>query len=146
MRFYRLTSDKTHEEIEEILSSLSPVEFEYLHLVYKSFDCIEYNDKFNYCGMYAILDDKLKATLEKIYSDLSIKYKFEDLTKQVLWGDHIETNFTDYIGDPIADIISMFIETYYLEWITVDIILDKINERGMSSLTSEDFRVLDNFT
>ena len=146
MRFYRLTSDKTHEEIEEILSSLSPVEFEYLHLVYKSFDCIEYNDKFNYCGMYAILDDKLKATLEKIYSDLSIKYKFEDLTKEALWSDHIETNFTDYIGDPISDIISMFIETYYLEWITVDIILDKISERGMNSLTSEDFRVLDNFT
>jgi hypothetical protein len=146
MRFYRLTSDKTHDEIEEILSNLSVVEFEYIHLIYKSFDCIEYNDQHGYCGMYAILDDKIKSTLEKMYSNLSIKYKFEDLTKSALWGDFIETKYTDYIGDYIPDLISIFIESYYHEHITVDIILDKINERGINSLTSDDFNILDGFT
>lgn len=146
MKFYRLVSDKTHEELDELLAEATQTEFDYILLIYSSFDHIEWNDQYGYCCMYAILDEDLKSKLEKIYENYNIKFKFDDLTKEVLWGDFIETNYTDYSGDLIPDLISYFIEEYYTNYITVDIILDKINARGMHSLSQHDLKVLDGFT
>lgn len=146
MGFYRLISDKTQEEIDELLSEMSPSEFEYINMIYKSFEHIEWADSFGFCGMYAILDDELKSKVQKIYDSNDIHYKFEDLISEVLWGEFIETNYMGYVGDNISDVISYLIEEYYNENITVDIILDKINERGIHTLSSSDLKVLDGFT
>jgi hypothetical protein len=146
MKFYRVYTDHNEEEIEKSIDLISEFEFEKVRLIYRRNEFIEFIDEIGNVGMFIIIDDWDKEELAKLFRKCKLSFKFVDLTKEVLMGDFINTNLYDKFGDSLSEVISFYIEDFYDDFITTDIILDKINERGMNSLTPRDLKVLDNFT
>ena len=87
--------------------------------------------------MFCVVDDNIMDKLKDNYNSLSISFKFEDITKDVLLCNKIRTNFLEY-GVDVSDSINDLINSFYLDNITIDDILDKISVKGIKSINDVD--------
>lgn len=62
----------------------------------------------------------------------------EDLSKDVLFDNKIKTDFVSKTGDSIEEDIKDLIMSYKLQVTNCDVVLDKIIEKGIDSLTDFD--------
>lgn len=73
----------------------------------------------------------------RMFDSVDIEFEWIDITDNVLLGEKI---FTDLLsdGNSVKDELEKLLLKFYNENITTDIILDKINSKGMKSLSEED--------
>ena len=130
-----------YNKVYEITSLLGPVEEHHLLLkcdintqreifsFYKSLTIGEVNEMVSIC----IMNDTELSTFNKFVDLTGIKYNIKDITVDVVLG-----NFTtdDYITNAI---INPFLE----DNLTIDIILDKINIKGVIGLSEVDKKILE---
>ena len=77
--------------------------------------------------------------------DLSIDFfSIEDLTNKVLLCESIHTSYLDDDGINIKEDVDKLINDFYIDNITVDFILDKINIKGVESINEIDKGILEN--
>jgi 16S rRNA U1498 N3-methylase RsmE len=88
--------------------------------------------------VYAILDDKTIETLVSKYIKLGISFKYEDVSRYVLFGNVPEVD-EELSQNELNDMIHYFVG----ENLDIDIVLDKINELGISQLTEVDKKILE---
>ena len=82
---------------------------------------------------------KFKNLIERYYFRFNnFKLEFEILNKKILYTQY---NIKEY-GFASTEIYKLFIR-YYKDYIDTDIILDKINELGINSLTENDKSILE---
>ena len=72
-----------------------------------------------------------------------INHDFFDLTKNVFYDNKFPINFKNQYGLTVKSKVSKLIEKFKIEFTTSDIILDKILEKGIDSLTDFDKSVLE---
>ena len=144
MRLINITTNHTNEDIDDILYSLSDSEIHKIKVIYDKIRFVEYvKDNFN-C-MFCIVNDYDIDDLSKLYDTLSVKVKMEDITKKVILGDNINTSYRSERGFNVSREINNLIEEFYKENVTVDDILDKINLKGIKSITNIDKLILKEF-
>lgn len=144
MRLINITTNHTNEDIDDILYSLSDSEIHKIKVIYDKIRFVEYvKDNFN-C-MFCIVNDYDIDDLSKLYDTLSVKVKMEDITKKVILGDDINTSYRSERGFNVSREINNLIEDFYKENVTVDDILDKINLKGIKSITNIDKLILKEF-
>jgi hypothetical protein len=144
MKLINITTNHTNEDIDDILYSLSESEIHKIKVIYDKIRFVEYvKDNFN-C-MFCIVSDYDMDDLSKLYDTLSVKVKMEDITKKVILGDNINTSYRSERGFNVSREINNLIEEFYKENVTVDDILDKINLKGIKSITNIDKLILKEF-
>jgi len=141
MRLINITTNHTNEDIDDILYTLSESEIHKIKIIYDKIRFVEYvKDNFN-C-MFCIVNDYDIDDLSKLYDTLSVKFKMEDLTKKVILGDDINTSYLSERGFDVSKEINNLIKDFYKENATADDILDKINLKGIKSITKIDKLIL----
>lgn len=141
MRLINITTRHTNEDIDDILYTLSESEIHKIKIIYDKIRFVEYvKDNFN-C-MFCIVNDYDIDDLSKLYDTLSVKFKMEDLTKKVILGDDINTSYLSERGFDVSKEINNLIKDFYKENVTADDILDKINLKGIKSITKIDKLIL----
>lgn len=142
MRFYNIKSDKTQDEIDIKIMKMSLSELRYIEEIYDQFDCVEYSDITGFECMFAILDDHLLKKVSSIYDNFGIQYKIIDISNDIFMGNKVKTRFKNQFGKNVSDDILDIITKFKEDWTTTDIVLDKILEKGIESLTEFDYSVL----
>jgi hypothetical protein len=141
MRLINITTRHTNEDIDDILYTLSESEIHKIKIIYDKIRFVEYvKDNFN-C-MFCIVNDYDVEDLSKLYDTLSVKFKMEDLTKKVILCDDINTSYLSERGFDVSKEINNLIKDFYKENVTADDILDKINLKGIKSITKVDKLIL----
>ena len=142
MRFYNLITESTQDDLDRILMKMSMPEIEYIEKLYKNFKSVEYTDKTGMECMYIITDDNVKEKLEKLYNSHNIKFKMIDITHDIFFDNSIKTNYKNQYQKNVRIDIFNLAKKYKEDWTTSDIVLDKILEKGINSLTDFDYSVL----
>jgi hypothetical protein len=137
MKLIKIITTHTQEEIDEILVNMSKYHIKILSNLYSTFNYVEFINEYNFVSMFCVVDDNIIDKLKVNYNSLSISFKFEDITKDVLLCNKIRTNFLEY-GIDVSDSINDLINSFYLDNITIDDILDKISAKGIKSINDVD--------
>lgn len=139
MRFIKIVTKHTKEEIDSIFSNFTDISKQLMEEFYSTFRYNNFIDADGLVNMYAIIDSKGIEKLLKVYTDNYISFSYTDLTKQVLYG---QVKSEGFIYDSF---VNDFIDSFINENLSVDIILDKISELGKDSLSQKDLKILQNF-
>ena len=142
MKLIKITTKHKQDEIDDIVNSLNKYHIEILENLYSKFNYVEFLNENNFVSMFCVVDDKTMDKLRDSYINLSIRFKFEDLTKDVLLCNKIKTDFLEH-GTDVSDMINDLINSFYLDNITVDDILDKISVKGIKSINDVDKLLLE---
>ncbi len=143
MKFINVKTKSTQSEIDEILYSMSIDEAREIEKLYSMFEFVEYTSKKGFECMFCIVDDSELKKLSNTYRKFDIKHEFIDLTKDVFFDNKFPINYKNQYGLLVKSKISDLIDRYKSDFITPDIILDKILEKGIDSLTVFDKSILE---
>ena len=88
-----------------------------------------------YCIANDIDIDCFKYLIENLDSKIT---EVEDLSKDVLFDNDIKTDFVSKTGDSLEKDIKDLIMSFKLQATDCDVVLDKIIEKGIDSLTDFD--------
>jgi hypothetical protein len=138
MKLIKFSSKHNSNELNDIFNKLSPIEVEYIKNLYSKFEYFEFNDVDDNVCMFASIHPNYISDLLESYVKLSINFKYEDITKDVLYS---KLDVKIFESDDLKNMIDSFIK----ENLDVDTVLDKINEFGRDSLLEIDMLVLANF-
>ena len=141
MRLINVTTNHTNDDIDDLLYSLSEIEIHKIKTIYDKIRFVEYVDN-NFNCMFCIVSDYDIDDLSNLYKNLSVKFKMEDLTKNVLLGEDIKISYLSERGFDVSIDIDNLIKEFYKENATADDILDKINIKGIKSITKVDKLIL----
>lgn len=142
MKLIKVTTIHTQDEIDYILGNINKHHIEILERLYSTFNYVEFLNEDNFVSMFCIVDDTTMNKLRDNYNSLSIIFKFEDLTKDVLLCNKIKIDFLEYSVD-VSDFIEDLVNSFYLDNVTVDDILDKISIKGIKSINDVDKIILE---
>ena len=138
MKFIKITTRHTREELDKVVDGLDKVYKKILIDLYSEFNHLEYNTKDGFVAMYASIDDRKLVKLFECFTKNSLDFSYEDITKNVLFGnipridqEHEEPNLKCLIDEFVADNLD------------TNTVLDKISEMGFNSLTEQDLKVLE---
>lgn len=138
MKFISIITAHTKDFLQEIVKGLDIESIERQKVIYQKFEHIEHTLENGCVGMFAIIDD---ITLEKLlaeYNNCNIIFEITDITKDVLFGLNPNTCDIDKQGT-----LLFMTRRFVRENITLDIVLDKIKEKGVESLTLTDKKILE---
>jgi hypothetical protein len=132
MEIVRINAFNDISEMKSIQSNLTEIEYDILRNFHDTFHF--YEESHNV--MYAIIDSPKLDRLKTFYNNYSINYEITNITKDVLYGLTKLDGSSDF-KDGVYDFIK--------DCLTVDIILDKISELGIDTLTDYDKGILENY-
>jgi hypothetical protein len=142
MKFYKVTTPHTQNDINDVIMSMSSTETEYIVSLYSQISMVEYTDENGYECMFAILDDFLIDKVDNLYKKYSIKFSIVDLSKDVIFDNSFNIKYKNHYGKSTQKEIQKLIKEFKLNWVTKDDILDKILEKGINSLSKIDLQIL----
>lgn len=145
MKFINVKTKSTQIEIDEILFNMSTTDVKRVESLYSNFDFVEYTDENGKECMFCIIDDFYLSKLADCYNSFSIKYKFIDLTEDVFFDKPFRITYKNQFGKSVVKKVISLISDFKYNFTDVDIVLDKINEMGIDSLTEFDKTILQRF-
>lgn len=135
MKFIKITTRHTSLELNDIFNKLTPTEAESIRDLYKNFSYFEFIDENDNVCMFSSIHTNYISDLLESYVKSSINFKYEDLTKDVLFS---KLDVSTFNSDDLSKMVNKFIK----ENLDTDTVLDKINEFGYNSLLEIDMLVL----
>jgi hypothetical protein len=145
MKFLNIKTKLYQIDIDEITFNMSMNDAELLNHIYSNFDYVEYTDSDEFECMFCSIDDYYLSKILDIYNKFEINYEVIDLTKEVFFDISFPIIYENqYKIDVTRDIINLISE-FKFNYTDVDVVLDKINEMGIKSLTDFDKSVLEKF-
>jgi hypothetical protein len=134
MNFYKFNILIDKEKFDYLNSSLTSEESNNLDKI-KAENLDHWKSDKELVSYFLISDEDIEYIKEIFYSR-EIRFKYKNITESVLNGD---LNFDDKYFDKIK-------KDYIDNNLTIDIILDKINKKGINSLNDFDKRILQSFS
>lgn len=138
VKFIKITTTHTEEALNAKLAALKPVEVDNVSKLYAKFNHIEFSDANDCKCMFAVIHENYIADLLEAYVTLSINFIYEDLTKDVLYGNFDINKFG------WSELLKPMVESFIDSNLDVDTVLDKISALGKESLNEKDMLVLTN--
>jgi len=148
-KVYRLDSDYTTDEINEIISNIPKDTKEILVKFADALDliaeiCIKEDGTYGVnegkeimiVVLYEWEKERMIELTNLVYDNS--RYTIKDISEEVLFGKHSEK---DYPG--VEEKVKEIFDTYLDMYLDHDLVLDKINMYGMPSLSERDKKVLE---
>lgn len=136
MKAIKLITKHTEAQIRTLFGNTNLLEVEELGKVYKKFEFAQFINKEGNVCMFAFIHENYIPDLINLYIKLSLKFTYEDVTKDVLYGS---INTSEYVSEALDPLIREFIESN----LDMNTVLDKIGEMGIGSLTDVDKLILE---
>ena|ERR1035437_755040 len=136
MKFIKLTTYNTEEEIDNIISEFDSMALSFMTKIYEMQKHISFDTEENITVMYAEMEDTQVNEFLSIHVKYGVKFSYEDITKSILFGNVPVINEEKI--EELKALINLFIE----ENLNSDIVLDKINEMGVEFISEQDKKVL----
>lgn len=149
MKFVKVTF-KSEEIFNKFVASLSETDEKWLKhtlaLTVEEFIEIETGTP----GFFVVVPTDILKKLYKFFVDYGVVFTTEDLTTKALSGESINVNGLDFPKDfereeSLGDLntrVNDLARRLYADNATVDIVLDKLNNKGYSSLNDIDKAIL----
>ena len=137
MKFLKITTGKSLDSSEK---SLSPTDIEVIETFFGKFD----NQTFEVDGIMGSFISIHENDIPKLCGLLTRyfnKFKYEDITKQVLYG---RFDMTPYNVEGETNLFDYTMSSFITSNLDIDTVLNKIIQFGMDSLSSVDTKVLNN--
>lgn len=133
IEFIKITDEKFEEEVQEemlnLFKSIMDPDECVLSVIFGDNDSI-----------FTFLDsDKVNKILE-LSINLGILKTYRDISDDILKGNYIDDNFKKTFSNSVF--YKNVMVSYIKKNLTTDIVLDKINENGIDSLSLIDFKTL----
>jgi len=142
MKFYKIETNHTQVEIDKIIFKITLSESEEIDKIFKNLKVVEFTDERRKESLFAVLSESDLKKIGNLYSKYDINYTVKDLTKEVLFDIPFNTRYKDSYMRNASLKIKNLIKYYKKNWTTSDVVLDKILELGIDSLTDFDYSVL----
>lgn len=165
MKFLKLKSNLTQDQITDIMDSFTQKESRDIRFLYMFMPHVNFIDSDGTISMFIVVDEydfmkedgsfdmgDMKSSFDKltdIYKEKGINFSVENLTKDVLLSKEIKSDYKTIYGDigvtSIQDEVLEMVDKFYKENVTVDDILDKMNEsgKGIKVVSEFDKSILD---
>jgi hypothetical protein len=146
MKLIKVEVKKTFDEFKDLLSDLresSNSQFDMLDGLIDNIKNVGFIDDDNMISFFCTSSDYNLKRLSVLFTELSINFTSKDLTDKVLLCENIKTSYLDDVGLDMTDEINNFINDFYVDNITIDDILDKINIKGVESINDIDKGILE---
>lgn len=132
MKLFYFKTNLTQENIDKIVSSMSPSDKIYGTSVnMKVFDVIE-NGRLS---MYAFCDDTNIEKALYLYNKYNVELTIQDISDNAIMGE-VKVNDDEF---------NLILNDWLADNLTVNDVLDKINKFGIKSLTELDKKVLESY-
>jgi hypothetical protein len=138
MKFIKVITAHTQEEVDSLVAEFDEITFDRIFKLYTSFNYVEFNNESGKTAMYAAIEEGQIKQLFSEFVKQEIQFSYEDITKQVLFGT-IPTLENEELNNNLQSIASMFID----DNLDTNVVLDKISELGMASISERDKKVLE---
>jgi hypothetical protein len=125
MKFFKVDTNLTKTQCEDLLNSLSSIEIEELQSLDIISEDIEYN---GFVTSYIICNDYTISKVQNFLDKKGVYYELKDVSYDILIG-RLSLRNTEF---------ELETEHYIKEFLTIDLVLDKINYLGIDSLTQLD--------
>lgn len=142
MKFYKIETDHTQLEIDKIIFKLTLIESEEIDKIFRNLNVVEFTDERRKEALFAVLNEPDLEKLKNLYTKYNINYTINDLSKEVLFDIPFNIRYKDSNMRNVTLKIKKLIKDYKKNWTTTDVVLDKILELGIESLTDFDYSVL----
>jgi hypothetical protein len=146
MKLIKVTTKNTIDGFKDLVNDLresSSVDLDILDGAFDSVKHVGFIDDDNMLSFFCSSTDYNFKRLSVLFTNLSINFSSVDLTDKVLLSDNIKTSYLDDESVDMTDEINKFINDFYMNNVTLDIILDKINIKGVSSINDIDKSILE---
>jgi hypothetical protein len=131
MKFFKVDTNLTKTQCEDLLNSLSSIEIEELQSLDIISEDIEYD---GFVTSYIICNDYTISKVQNFLDKKGVYYELKDVSYDILIG-RLSLKNTEF---------ELETEHYIEEFLTIDLVLDKINYLGIDSLTQLDKNCLEN--
>ena len=131
MKFFKVDTNLTKTQCEDLLNSLSVIEIEELQSLDIISEDIEYD---GFVTSYIICNDYTISKVQNFLDKKGVYYELKDVSYDILIG-RLSLKNTEF---------ELETEHYIEEFLTIDLVLDKINYLGIDSLTQLDKNCLEN--
>lgn len=140
MKFIKVITKHTSEELDIILNGLDSFSFEFMLSLYESFRYVEIDLPNGHNVLFAAIEDN---QIEKLMSEFvknEIDFTYEDITKLILYGETLKIEDEEKLKT-LNIIIDEFIENN----LDTDFVLEKLHElKDVKYLNQRDLKVLEN--
>lgn len=137
MKFVNITTLHTSDSLDLIASELPEATINKLTKFYNTFNHIEYTLENGDVAMFAIIDTQTLVEITSEYIKCGVSFSTVDLTKEILFGYAPSINNLEKQSE-LNQLVKDFIE----DNLNMDIVLDKIIDKGIESLTEYDKLIL----
>lgn len=138
MKFIKVITEHTQESLNKFVLSLDQFTLEHFCNIYSSFNYIEFEIENGFTAMYATISDNQIEKLFLEYVKHEINFSYEDITKNVLFGEFPKLEDEEK-NNNLQAITKLFVEDY----LDVNTVLEKISKMGIKSINEIDKRVLE---
>lgn len=148
MKFIKLVVKSSGEDLDAIIENMDIASMDFMEKIYHAKQFLEFELTNGLGIMFASLCEYDVVKLMSIYVNYEINFTYEDITRSVLFGKipELSTSEIELLVAPDNDNrhISDFAKNFIEDNLNEDIILEKIKENGIDSITPQDILVLEN--
>lgn len=142
MKLIEVKTELTRLELISKFETIPLIELEVIFNMSKYFDYLDFTHTQDKSGFFAIMADSYRERIEDFLQKNSINYNYKDISKDILFDNPVDSNYTDDYGVDISKNVKDLFLKYKKNHTTQDDILDKILEKGVDSLTDFDKSIL----
>lgn len=134
-KLYRIVQLHSKQEDDEIMQNMPQALKERCYLASKKIGAMTYGTP-NGDVMYALMDELDVANMNEVSAIVGFRYELIDVTKEAINGEIEELKTYETLKE--------LIENFLRKNLTINMVLDKINEKGIDSLNDVDREILNN--
>ena len=142
MKLIEVKTELTRLELISKFDTIPLIDLEVIFNMSKYFDYLDFTYTKDKSGFFAIMVDSYRERIEDFLQKNSINYNYKDISKDILFDNPVDSNYTDDDGEDISEKVKDLFLKYKKNHTTQDDVLDKILEKGVDSLTDFDKNIL----
>jgi hypothetical protein len=138
MKLVKFSTKSTFNDIISKIENVPMIQKEFIFDLSNQIDYIDFTKSDETTGMFAVIDDWYFNKISDFYKSCGITFTSEDLSLNAFMDDYIDVSYVAGKNQDISSNIKSLINRFKSNYTNVDIVLDKILEKGVESLNEFD--------
>jgi hypothetical protein len=138
MKLIKIQTNLKKDDVDSLFDCLVFEQKKYLFDLVRNIDFVEYKESNQRTSSLFVIDDWSFNKISEFYQTCDIKFTSTDLTNDAFMDNYIETNYVDVYDCDVTKDIQDLIKKFKSNYTNVDVVLDKILEKGIDSLNEFD--------
>jgi hypothetical protein len=138
MKLVKFSTKSTFTDIISKIENVPMIQKEFIFDLSNQIDYIDFTKSDETTGMFAVIDDWYFNKISDFYKSCGISFTSKDLSLDAFMDNYINVSYVTGKSQDISNDIKSLINRFKSNYTNVDIVLDKILEKGVESLNDFD--------